>query len=205
MSWNRPRPHSRRPAQRSRARPGPGAPRADGRGGTRRARAVRHPRVQPTRSRPATMPRPSPPRAAPKRSAPRWQAARLPCVALDDPARVWAVINKTRPERSAGLPAVRARDARRACAASKAVHCDRMPQPPCPRWSGAAGAAGVGEIALLSGFRSYETQQTTYSNQVGAQGVEQADLASARPGFSEHQSGLCGRRRRVRRGVRHAR
>jgi D-alanyl-D-alanine carboxypeptidase len=55
----------------------------------------------------------------------------------------------------------------------------------------AAAQAGVGEIALESGFRSYSTQQTTYGSQVGAQGVEQADLSSARPGFSEHQSGLA--------------
>jgi D-alanyl-D-alanine carboxypeptidase len=56
--------------------------------------------------------------------------------------------------------------------------------------SGAA-AAGVGEIALLSGFRSFQTQQETYGNQVGAQGAAQADLTSARPGYSEHQSGLA--------------
>jgi D-alanyl-D-alanine carboxypeptidase len=55
-----------------------------------------------------------------------------------------------------------------------------------------AAAAGAGELALGSAFRSYETQQSTYSSQVGARGVEGADLVSARPGYSEHQSGLAG-------------
>ncbi|WP_237188211.1 M15 family metallopeptidase [Rothia nasimurium] len=53
-----------------------------------------------------------------------------------------------------------------------------------------AAAAGAPMFAV-SGFRSYETQQGTYSNWVAQQGQEYADTASARPGYSEHQTGLA--------------
>lgn len=42
-----------------------------------------------------------------------------------------------------------------------------------------------------SGFRSYETQADLYSSYVNAYGQEQADTFSARPGYSEHQTGLA--------------
>src|SRR3546814_4578671 len=55
-----------------------------------------------------------------------------------------------------------------------------------------AGAdAGVGEIALESAYRAYTTRESTYAGHVADRGVEGADLVSARPGFSEHQSGLA--------------
>ncbi|MFH0373049.1 LD-carboxypeptidase LdcB/DacB [Streptococcus sp. A22] len=42
-----------------------------------------------------------------------------------------------------------------------------------------------------SGFRSYETQQTLYLNYVQRDGQAAADHYSARPGHSEHQTGLA--------------
>lgn len=42
-----------------------------------------------------------------------------------------------------------------------------------------------------SGFRSYETQTELYQNYVNRDGKAQADRYSARPGYSEHQSGLA--------------
>lgn len=47
------------------------------------------------------------------------------------------------------------------------------------------------QLSLLSGFRSFETQQGTYSSWVSTYGQEKADTASARPGYSEHQTGLA--------------
>lgn len=54
----------------------------------------------------------------------------------------------------------------------------------------AASVEGVG-ITALSGYRSYETQVGTYNSWVATYGQEQADVASARPGYSEHQTGLA--------------
>lgn len=46
-------------------------------------------------------------------------------------------------------------------------------------------------IYLSSGFRSYETQDYIYNDYVARDGQELADTYSARPGHSEHQSGLA--------------
>lgn len=42
-----------------------------------------------------------------------------------------------------------------------------------------------------SGFRSYETQTQLYQNYVNQDGKAEADRYSARPGYSEHQTGLA--------------
>ncbi len=54
------------------------------------------------------------------------------------------------------------------------------------------GAKDAGfDIQLLSGFRSYETQRGLYNNYVATYGQAEADTFSARPGTSEHQTGLA--------------
>ncbi|MDO4898085.1 MAG: M15 family metallopeptidase [Rothia sp. (in: high G+C Gram-positive bacteria)] len=53
-----------------------------------------------------------------------------------------------------------------------------------------AAAQGV-QMSALSGYRSYEQQVQTYNAWVAAYGQDQADVASARPGYSEHQTGLA--------------
>jgi D-alanyl-D-alanine carboxypeptidase len=42
-----------------------------------------------------------------------------------------------------------------------------------------------------SAYRSYSTQVTVYNGWVAKLGQAQADIQSARPGFSEHQTGLA--------------
>ena len=44
---------------------------------------------------------------------------------------------------------------------------------------------------LKSAFRSYATQQTLYNNSVSRLGQAEGEKVSARPGFSEHQTGLA--------------
>lgn len=44
---------------------------------------------------------------------------------------------------------------------------------------------------LRSGFRSYETQKTLYNGYARRDGTAAADRYSARPGYSEHQTGLA--------------
>ena len=46
-------------------------------------------------------------------------------------------------------------------------------------------------LYIISDFRSYQTQNYTYNSFVYDRGVEQADRCSARPGHSEHQTGLA--------------
>ncbi len=54
----------------------------------------------------------------------------------------------------------------------------------------AAAAAGH-DVMLASGYRSYELQQTYFSNYAKIYGEEAANKFSARPGQSEHQTGLA--------------
>lgn len=55
-----------------------------------------------------------------------------------------------------------------------------------------AAAAGQGiRITVKSSYRSYETQVSVYNGYVAGKGEAAADSTSARPGFSEHQTGLA--------------
>jgi D-alanyl-D-alanine carboxypeptidase len=55
----------------------------------------------------------------------------------------------------------------------------------------AAAAIDGLNIYLSSGYRSYSTQNTIYNRYVKRDGVAKADTYSARPGHSEHQTGLA--------------
>ncbi len=56
---------------------------------------------------------------------------------------------------------------------------------------GAAAAAGV-PLSLTSSYRSYANQVQTYNHWVSVNGsTAAADTVSARPGYSEHQTGLA--------------
>ena len=47
------------------------------------------------------------------------------------------------------------------------------------------------ELKVVSGFRSYDIQNNLYNRYVARDGKKEADTYSARPGHSEHQSGLA--------------
>lgn len=115
---------------------------------------------------------------------------RLDCVNLSDPSRVWFVVNKARPfeqlewhptdlTTSAGPVSLNGESLRVEASAALA----KLVQ--------AADAAGAGDLAVVSGFRSYETQLATFNSEVENVGVDAAERESARPGYSEHQSGLA--------------
>ncbi len=55
-----------------------------------------------------------------------------------------------------------------------------------------AGAAeGAGSLQVQNSYRSYSTQVSTYNHHVRSVGKDAADSKSARPGHSEHQTGLA--------------
>lgn len=54
----------------------------------------------------------------------------------------------------------------------------------------AAALEGI-NLYICSGFRSYSYQQQLYNSYVARDGVAAADRYSARPGYSEHQTGLA--------------
>lgn len=58
------------------------------------------------------------------------------------------------------------------------------------RMAAAASAAGV-PVQLVSGYRSYELQTRLFDSYAERDGVSDAETYSARPGHSEHQTGLA--------------
>ncbi|MFT4148400.1 MAG: M15 family metallopeptidase [Micrococcaceae bacterium] len=58
------------------------------------------------------------------------------------------------------------------------------------KMAAASAAAGI-TLKVVSGYRSYQTQIDVYNQWVASYGQEDADNRSARPGFSEHQTGLA--------------
>lgn len=126
--------------------------------------------------------------AEPFRSAVATGAA--PCVDLHAADRIWVVVNKLNaldpidywPE-----PQARAEGVDR----TSGGHMRADVAAALSQLVTAARDEGAGEIGVNSGFRSYERQVSTYRTYVGQLGQRNADLTSARPGHSEHQTGLA--------------
>ncbi|NKX51230.1 M15 family metallopeptidase [Arthrobacter deserti] len=111
--------------------------------------------------------------------------------AHDDPARIDVVVNKTRPLKPLDyapsdlrLPNVPLGPGGDAAQVRESV------AGAVEQLFAAAAADGV-QLTLLSGFRSYQTQVSTYQYWVEVNGRAGADRVSARPGYSEHQTGLA--------------
>lgn len=109
---------------------------------------------------------------------------------IDDPNSYWVVVNKQRPlsiidfeasdmTENVPVPAQRAPYLRAAVA-------DAVVQ----MFAAITAETGL-QLQLQSTFRSYAAQQYVYNNWVGSIGQAGADLTSARPGHSEHQTGLA--------------
>lgn len=117
-------------------------------------------------------------------------AGNAPCISLSDPARIWVVVNKARPLDPADFaPAGLGEVPLQMTTLSGLVRGDVAVA--VGRMADAAAAAGAGAVGANNGYRSYGLQVTTYDSHVRAQGQEGADVGSARPGHSEHQTGLA--------------
>lgn len=103
---------------------------------------------------------------------------------LSDPTSMWVVANKLRPLQPleyapSDLAGVGDGQRMRAEAASAFV-----------KLQSSASAAGHA-LTVESSYRSYNTQVATYNRWVNELGRAEADRQSARPGHSEHQTGLA--------------
>jgi zinc D-Ala-D-Ala carboxypeptidase len=135
------------------------------------------------------------PRSALTRPAPTHEAPPIPvltfnraALSIDDPASVWVVVNKKRPLVPVNFippdlvevpvahvwsPQLRAE----ASAATVAL------------FAAASAEAGL-QLQSQSAYRSYDDQVSVYTAEAAAHGQAKADTDTARPGFSEHQTGL---------------
>jgi D-alanyl-D-alanine carboxypeptidase len=110
-------------------------------------------------------------------------------LSIDDPASIWVVSDKLRPLVPADyVPAD--------------LVAVPVPYVNAPELRAEASAAVVAMFAEFqaetglqmqsqSAYRSYSTQVKVYNGWVAKLGQAQADIQSARPGFSEHQTGLA--------------
>lgn len=134
---------------------------------------------------PTTAPSVTPSSAARPPSA----AAPGPQHSLADPTSPWVVVNKHRPLSPATfVPPDLARPAVRLATSGEAALVNGTTAAAAERMFAAAAADGV-IITLASGYRSFATQRATYGSYVNSRGQAEADTASARPGYSEHQTG----------------
>lgn len=117
-------------------------------------------------------------------------AATLPRqFSLTDPASPWLVVNKHRPLVPAEyIPADLVQPNVRVIVSGEAALLNSTTAAAAEAMFAAAAQDGV-SITLASGYRSYSTQVATYNGYVAARGQADADTASARPGYSEHQTG----------------
>jgi zinc D-Ala-D-Ala carboxypeptidase len=125
----------------------------------------------------------SSPSASSTPSAPVAPAFDLTRHSTTDPTSPWVIINKTHPIRPASyvpeLTVVAGKQVGTAIAS------------PLRALLHAAEKAGA-PLQVISGFRTYDRQRTLYQAQLARTGsVAKADSLSARPGHSEHQSGLA--------------
>lgn len=126
------------------------------------------------------------PSATPTPTVPAFDKTQL---SITDPSSIWVVVNKIRPLSpvSYAPPDI----------ITVPVAHDN---PPMMRkvagdalvtMFAAAAAEGAGGMQIQSAYRSYPTQVAVYAGWVRTRGQVQADRQSARPGFSEHQTGLA--------------
>ncbi|MEU2200681.1 M15 family metallopeptidase [Isoptericola sp. NPDC019482] len=107
-----------------------------------------------------------------------------------DPADPTVLVNKTRPVTPAGwAPDDLVRPDVRALGEHDRLRPDAAHA--LERLADAARDATGHELVLASGYRSEEYQARLYDRYVGGHGRRAADTFSARPGFSEHQTGLA--------------
>ena len=110
------------------------------------------------------------------------------CMSITDPASAWVLVNKRTPLRPATFTPTLA-NPQVSSAWGDPLQKDAA-------WYlrnmfAAASAAGAGSMTLQSGYRSYATQSSLFSRDVAQNGREAAERLTARPGYSEHQTGFA--------------
>lgn len=116
-------------------------------------------------------------------------AGNAPCISLTDPARRWVIVNKTLSLNPVDYaPTVVSGAGVEVTTRSNQLREDAASA--LNEMAGALNESGAGVLGMNNGYRSYQLQVATHTGHVSSLGQEGADLISARPGFSEHQTGL---------------
>lgn len=111
---------------------------------------------------------------------------------IDEPGSIWWIVNKKRPIAGDYVPVnLTAPDIKlRWAADAESMQVSTQIAPALKEMATAAKAAGF-DLMLISGYRSIAYQKELYDGYVTSRGQEEADRVSARPGTSEHHTGLA--------------
>lgn len=111
---------------------------------------------------------------------------------IDEVGGLWWIVNKKRPLPGGYTPAdlVAPNIKLRWAAIAESMQVSNAIAPSLESMYQAMKAAGFDPM-LISGYRSEQTQKDLYNSYVSQQGQETADRLSAKPGTSEHQTGLA--------------
>jgi zinc D-Ala-D-Ala carboxypeptidase len=134
----------------------------------------------------SSRPAPAVPQAPSPLPTPRFDKAAR---SIDDPSSIWVVANKSRALAPLGY-------APPDLVFPDVVNVNHQPmrQEVATALTGmfAVGGQEAGlQFSVQSAYRSYETQVSVYDDDVAANGQAYADTDTARPGTSEHQTGLA--------------
>ncbi|MEX1995742.1 MAG: M15 family metallopeptidase [Candidatus Saccharimonadales bacterium] len=107
---------------------------------------------------------------------------------VDDPTSLWAVVNKGRKLPADYVPA--SQGSPNVMKKSSGILLRFAAVSQLESLFAAAHKSNL-RLVLVSGYRSYSTQSSLYAGYVARDGQAMADTYSARPGHSEHQTGLA--------------
>lgn len=101
---------------------------------------------------------------------------------LDKPDSLWVVVNKRRPLPADFVPPQ-----------LTSVGGTELQVEAAKALEGLLKASAQAQVPLrvISGYRSYDTQQSLYNSYTQTDSPAEVDTYSARPGYSEHQTGLA--------------
>jgi D-alanyl-D-alanine carboxypeptidase len=121
-------------------------------------------------------------------SAKQFDKAKYP---TDKASSLWAVVNKGRALPSGYVPELVVPDvALRVGAGADESHVSKTAAASMEKMFAAAAKAGA-PLRIASAYRSYNTQVAVFNSEVRTFGLAKAESESARPGYSEHQTGLA--------------
>jgi zinc D-Ala-D-Ala carboxypeptidase len=100
---------------------------------------------------------------------------------LTDPTSIWVVVNKQRPLNPINYAPAKFGSVNLALPAASAFL----------KMKHEMYKTGFGILILNSGYRSYQTQVGVHTKDVAKLGLKAGEILAARPGYSEHQTGLA--------------
>jgi zinc D-Ala-D-Ala carboxypeptidase len=111
---------------------------------------------------------------------------------LDTPTSPWVIVNKRRPLKPVEYVPQLAQPnvGLRLSADVPEMQVSQQIKPALEQMFAAAKQDGL-SLIIASAYRSYKVQVSVYGNEVNRNGQQAADRESARPGYSEHQTGLA--------------